>query len=412
MGLFDKDKPKQTDQKETPTVKPHALIEARDHIFTNYQIQKNVLTLDLEIIDALTGEVQPADDEFFNDLWFEMRVQGYQVSADAIVKIINNKTHLKRVNPVAEFLTGIEWDGKDHIAELAATVKMNLDEDLKAQGDLWPEYLKRWLVASVAGVLSASVNQWCLVLNGGGGKGKSMWGNKLMPMELLNYLFSGHIVPKNTDQSTCNFLAEKWLINLEDQLQGLSGYDYHEMKNIISVPSVTNRKAYHRHQPKRPRIASFIASVDDPSFLIGNNNRRWLVFTIEDINYQHKVDIKQVWAQAVRLWKDGFRYWFSQEENQQLNNINKIYQVMAMEEELLSETFIPASKTTEGAVHISGSTIFNKLQEQTKQTLNTKRFTTALHSQGFVSVSNWVGSLNQSRYGYWVKEIVKNIPNE
>lgn len=85
---------------------------------------------------------------------------------------------------------------------------------------------------------------------------------------------------------------------------------------------------------------------------------------------------------------------------------------MAMEEELLSETFIPASKTTEGAVHISGSTIFNKLQEQTKQTLNTKRFTTALHSQGFVSVSNWVGSLNQSRYGYWVKEIIKNTTNE
>ena len=395
-----------------PVTKPHALIEARDYIFSKYIIRKNVLTLELEAINNETDLPEEVTDEFYNDLWFEMRTQGFNVSADAIVKIIHNRTHLQKTNPLQEYLESVEWDGTDHIGELAKTVNLSDSEDLREQVELWPEYLKRWLVASVACVLSGAVNQWCLVLNGGGGKGKSAWCNKLMPDYLNNYLFSGHIVPKNTDSSTCNFLAEKWIINLEDQLQGLTSTDYHEMKNIITVPNVTNRKAFHRMNPKRPRIASFIASVDDPSFLIGHNNRRWLVFTIDSINYQHKVDINQVWAQAVKTWRDGFRYWFNQEENERLNKINKIYHVIAMEEELLLQTFIPSEKNNSDSEHLSGSTIFNVLQEQTKRTLNAKLFNNALQANNFIRSSEWNTELKQPRYGYWVIKTKKPESHE
>ena len=160
-----------------------------------------------------------------------------------------------------------------------------------------------------------------------------------------------------------------------------------------------------RSQPKRPRIASFIASVDDPSFLVGYNNRRWLVFTVENIKYDHKVDIDNVWAQAVHLFLNGYRYWFNQEENNRLNEINKIYQVVQMEEELLMNYFKPAQKTTEGAEHLSGSEIFNFIQDKTKRTLNTKIFHHAMEQNKFERTGDWKENINQTRYGYWVTKL-------
>ena len=48
-------------------------------------------------------------------------------------------------------------------------------------------------------------------------------------------------------------------------------------------------------------------------------NRRFLVIPVKTIDYRTPVDHKGVYAQAVQLIEDGFRYWF---EGNEIDDIN------------------------------------------------------------------------------------------
>jgi hypothetical protein len=82
--------------------------------------------------------------------------------------------------------------------------------------------------------------------------GKTTWLNKLCPDEMKEFLICSHINPSLTDQNTANFLAEKWFVNVDDQLETIFGKDFNSMKAIITAPFVTNRKTWHRWRAYAP----------------------------------------------------------------------------------------------------------------------------------------------------------------
>ena len=110
------------------------------------------------------------------------------------------------------------------------------------------------------------------------------------------------------------------------------------------------RKAYGHNNENMPRRASFAGSVNTAQFLNDTTgSRRFLCFELENIEYQHNVDIKLCYAQALKLFKDGFRHWFNQEEIKDINANNEQYQLMSPEEELLLTWFEPATRETANA---------------------------------------------------------------
>ena len=235
-----------------------------------------------------------------------------------------------------------EYTGdKDHIEELALTITTTKPE-------LWKECFKKWFVAMVACVLDEKqINQTVIVFSGKQGLGKTTWIEKLMPRELKQYIFSGTVNPNNKD--TLIHLAECMLINL-DELENLNRTEIGSLKELITKTHIRMRKAYGHNNENMPRRASFAGSVNTAQFLNDTTgSRRFLCFELENIEYQHEVNINLCYAQALKLFKDGFRHWFNQEEIKDINANNEQYQLMSPEEELLLTWFEPATRETANA---------------------------------------------------------------
>jgi hypothetical protein len=248
----------------------------------------------------------------------------------------------------------------DYITQLANTITTT-------KQDLWQQCFKKWLVAMVGCVLNDKViNHTVIVFSGKQGLGKTTWVEKLVPIQLKEYLFSGTINPNNKD--TLVQLAECMLINL-DELENLNRSEIGSLKEIITKTQIRMRKAYGHNNETMPRRASFAGSVNTAQFLNDSTgSRRFLCFEVEAIQYQHDVDINLVYAQALHLFNDGFRYWFDQEEIKSITENNEQYQLRSPEEELLLTWFETCDKD-KATTFLNASQIAAKLAEKAKMNI-------------------------------------------
>jgi predicted P-loop ATPase len=265
-------------------------------------------------------------------------------------------------NPFEDYFYNLpSYDEKtDYILELANTITTTKQE-------LWQECFKKWIVAMVGCVLDDKViNHTVIVFSRKQGLGKTTWVEKLVPKKLKEYLFSGTINPNNKD--TLVQLSECMLINL-DELENLNRSEIGSLKEIITKTQIRMRKAYGHNNETMPRRASFAGSVNTAQFLNDSTgSRRFLCFEVENIQYQHEINIDNVLSQALYLFKTGFRHWFDQEEIKNITENNEQYQLRSPEEELLLTWFEPCDR--ENATHyLNASQIAAKLAERAKITI-------------------------------------------
>jgi hypothetical protein len=266
-------------------------------------------------------------------------------------------------NPFEDYFYNLPtYDEKtDYITELANTITTT-------KQDLWQQCFKKWIVAMVGCVLDDKIiNHTVIVFSGKQGLGKTTWVEKLVPKQLKEYLFSGTINPNNKD--TLVQLAECMLINL-DELENLNRSEIGSLKEIITKTQIRMRKAYGHNNETMPRRASFAGSVNTAQFLNDSTgSRRFLCFELEGIQYQHEVNIDDVFSQALYLFKSGFRHWFDQEEIKNITENNEQYQLRSPEEELLLTWFEPCEKEKANAF-LNASQIATKLAEKAKININ------------------------------------------
>ena len=240
MTLKHKEIKKQDDEKQP---RKHYIREFKDYLDLLYEFRKNVLTLEIEVRKLDETEFFVLDEALLNSIWIDMQMDGYKCSDSLLMKILNSKL-TKSYNPLKKYLNSLpEYDGGNYIEQLAKTIEI---EDIQVDDinlkELWEPYLRKWLAASASTALGLGINHTCLILVGGQGAEKTTWLNKLCPKELQDFLVCSHITPSLTDQNTANYLAEKWFVNIDDQLETIFGKDFNSMKAIITAPKVTNRK--------------------------------------------------------------------------------------------------------------------------------------------------------------------------
>jgi predicted P-loop ATPase len=108
------------------------------------------------------------------------------------------------------------------------------------------------------------------------------------------------------------------------------------------MPSIDERPAYGRYHEHRRHLASFCGTGNNVQFLSdATGNRRWLPFEVESISSprQFPLNYAGIYAQAYRLWRDGFQYWFSQAEIQRLSMHNEQFETPRLERELVDMYF-------------------------------------------------------------------------
>ena len=108
------------------------------------------------------------------------------------------------------------------------------------------------------------------------------------------------------------------------------------------MPAVDERPAYGRYHEHRRHLASFCGTGNNVQFLSDpTGNRRWLPFEVESITppREQPFNYEGIYAQAYRLYRDGFQFWFSQAEIQRLARHNEQFEAPCLETELVQQYF-------------------------------------------------------------------------
>lgn len=274
------------------------------------------------------------DDRVRNLILLELMESDLDLPQDKFNIFIESEIVSKDYNPFTEYFADLDpWDEKtDYIEQLSQTVQTFDKEHFK-------NTLQRFFVGALDCLLDEdAVNDVCLVFQSGQGIGKTRWMRSLLPKKFQSeYLYEGNIDTKNKDHTM--YLSQYWFIHL-DELETLKSNDISAIKSFITRQRISVRKAFGRYKTNFIRRASFLGSVNDDKFLTDiTGNRRWLVFKVKEIDYEHDVNIDKMWAQVYFLWKNGFKHWFDINEIRVINTINEEFRAMSLEEEILLQFF-------------------------------------------------------------------------
>ena len=322
----------------------------------------------------------PINDRKVNSLWSKMS-EVTRVNKQDIYNIIESD-YVPLFNPFTEYLSTLQSvesvrsvcqnkspsvGEKDYIRELAQTVHVKGGEQEQM---LWHLYLKKWLVGMVATWISDDVvNNVILVLIGEQGAYKTTWFNYLLPPPLKQYFYTKTNANRMSKDDILT-LAQYALVCCEE-LDTMRPAELNQLKAAVTMPSIDERAAYAHYHEHRKHIASFCGTGNNTQFLSDpTGNRRWLPFEVESIvsPRDHPFHYEGIYAQALALFKNGFQYWFTKEEIQELNHHNRQFETPHLERELVSLYFrVPMESengmfmTSARAIQIIGTGISQKL---------------------------------------------------
>ena len=284
-------------------------------------------------------------------------------------------------NPLREYLDSLPaWDGvTDHIDRLASTVHVT-----GCTQEMHNRFFKKWMVAMVAAWLDDSTtNHEILTYIGEQGKYKTSFMTHLLPPALDKYFAIKHF---NHSMSKDDRLAltELALIDLEE-LDNMRPEAVNLLKAITTDPAINLRPVWERYALRRQHIASFCGTGNNPRFLTDlSGNRRWLPFMVDSIDspWERTTDYDGIYAQAYALWKQGFRYWFDDEENAELERHNRQFEEPNIEEELIL-TYLRQPYGDEAGEFLTATRIIELVGMYVKCQLSPKRVSFAMNRLGY-----------------------------
>lgn len=393
---------KNDDEAASPKCSRNESIE--QHLCKGYEFRFNTIKSKPEFKEKGSKDIfVPISKYIFNSFRRNLDKYAGITTTTENLRAILESDFSPRVNPLKEYFNNLFPTKKKAIQSLADTVTVS-------NSDKWLPYLTKWLVGVVANALDDSqcCNHVCLVLTGEQGKMKTTFLDHLCPRELKSYLFTGKIDPQSKDTQT--LIAEYLLINIDDQLKELNKKDENALKNLITTPTVKYRRPYDTYIEEYAHTASFMASINGYDFLTDpTGSRRFLAFEVLEINITDAkaINMDDVYAEAVVLYKTGFRYWFNDTEIQELNNNNSTFQVQTAEYEMLIKGFIVPEETDKEIQYQTTSEIMNYLKTHTTLLLSEKRLGEALRKAGFERRSRRLNGKQPLQY-YTVKKITPN----
>lgn len=242
-----------------------------------------------------------------------------------------------RYNPVADFILGKPWDGTSRLPDLYATIETATGYERT----LMERLVRRWLVSAVAAVLEPSGfwSKGVLVFQGPQSLGKTAWFKSLVPVEMRKMVKVGASIDPTNKDSISSAIGH-WMVEIGELDGTFRKADIAKLKAFISQDVDMLRRPYDRLESKYPRKTVFFASVNPERFLADETgNVRWWTIPVTGINYQHGIDMQQLWAEVAALYRDGERWWLENDEEAELEGVNREHESIDPLEELLLSRF-------------------------------------------------------------------------
>ena len=254
------------------------------------------------------------------------------------MKLCLESSAVPSYNPVTAWLQDCpEWDGHDHIGDLARRVPTAYDR--------WPQFFHRWLLAMVAQAkgMNTMGNSVVPLLIGGQGLRKTTFCRSLLPPELREYFMDD--IKMDSAEQVERVLARMWLVCI-DEYNAKTPREQAKIKRLLTEKDVQVRRPRSDEYRLVPRLASFIATTNDTTPLpSGDGTRRYLCVEVEGtIDLDTPIDYPQLYAQALaELSVDGCRWWFTADDEAEIQRHNTPYQQASPLETLLPSLFAPTT---------------------------------------------------------------------
>lgn len=238
-----------------------------------------------------------------------------------------------RYNPASEFITAKPWDGVSRIYDLCDTLETaeGFDRSLVLM------MVRRWLISAVAAAMQPTgfYSKGVLVLQGEQSLGKTAWFRSLVPPTLRELIKVGATIDPANKDSVSSAIG-RWMVELGELDATFRKSDIARLKSFISQDRDEIRRPYDRLESTYQRRTVFFASVNPKHFLADDTgNVRWWTIPVTRINYEHEIDMQQVWAEVAQLYREGERWWMNAEEEAMLEQVNKEHEAIDPVEEMI-----------------------------------------------------------------------------
>lgn len=240
-------------------------------------------------------------------------------------------------NPVLTWVNSTPWDGVKRWDDFCRTVTPKEEKLLPDGTPLHIALIKRWMVSAIAAAnLDGVALQGMLVLQGEQGLGKTSWLKSLVPKS-LDAVKDGLIL-KLDDKDTIKRVISYWLVELGEIDATFRKSDQSALKAFLTKDSDGIRLPYARGESDFGRRTAFFGSVNPKSFLHDETGtRRYWAIECEHVDYEHKFDMQQVWAEIQASFDAGMQWHLSPAEADALNESNSEHlAVDPIEERILS----------------------------------------------------------------------------
>ena len=167
-----------------------------------------------------------------------------------------------------------------------------------------------------------------LVFQGKQGIGKTAWFKSLVPTTHNSLIADGVTLDPYQKDSVIGATSH-WLVELGELDGTFNKSEMAALKAFITKSIDYYRVPYARTESTASRNTAFFGSVNNTQYLVDETgNRRWWSISVKEINYNHGMDMQQVWAEFKYLLDQGKSYYLNAEESKLLTAENELFEII------------------------------------------------------------------------------------
>ena len=369
----------------------HTIFHVVENYLTErYQFRFNTILLDIEYKPIKAKEWLICNED---SLFIELQKKQINIQMSKLISILKSD-FVPHYNPITEYFKGLEvWNGKtDHIKKLCSFVKTPTPDEFEYN-------LKKWMARCVKCMCVKGYfnKQAFIITDKGNGQniGKSHFTKWLtIPTLPVSRSFEDSKKDNLTKLATNTFI-------ILDELDGISKKDINALKALFSYDEIRIRLPYARREETVQRIANFIGSTNEESFLVDpTGSVRWLVFHVTSIDwaYSSVLNVNNLWSQAYALAKDiNFDESFTSQDVTNNEKRNEAYQVLTPEAELILKLFArPEEQPKKEKVFMTSTEIMVYIKSNSSLRVSSVGVGRALKQLKFPRIKS------RGVYGYWM----------
>lgn len=293
-----------------------------EHMLKTYGIltRYNTISKKLELnIPSHSGSPDNLDNVAYAKICSLAALNG--ISTNVIPSVLEAIGDKNQFNPVSDWINSKPWDEVDRLESFYATLHEREGYPVQLKKLL----MRRWLISAVAAALMPNgfKARGVLTLQGPQSIGKTSWIHALVDNLILrdSVIKLDHHLDAGNKDSLITAITH-WLVEI-GELDSSFKKDVARLKGFLTAGNDKLRRPYGRTNSEYQRRTVFCATVNDENFLVDpTGNTRWWCIPVTSINFQHGIDMQQLFAQVATLYIDGEPWWLSKKEEALLESQN------------------------------------------------------------------------------------------